>query len=593
VRPLFKRSDALTALIHREQAYDDFARQPLLPMKLSQLGPGLALGDVNADGLDDLFLGGAAGDSGALSIQQGNGKWAISQDLFLPWSEDVGVEDMGAVLFDADGDSDLDLLLVSGGVECEAGDEKLRDRLFINDGSGTFQRAAGGALPDLRDSGSVAAVADYDRDGDLDVFIGGRSIPGRYPETPVSRLLENNGGTFRDRAAERAPDIRLTGLVTSALWSDVNGDGWIDLLVTHDWGPIKLFLNQKGRLRDATQSAGIADLLGWWNGIAGRDLDGDGDIDYVATNLGRNTCYRVSAARPAKLFYGKFAVGDEKRVIVEGKYDEDGRLVPTRNKPEVEKALPFVEAAYPTFHEFASATLEEIVGPKALEDSLQLSANFVDSVVLRNDGRGYFTVEPLPVLAQVSPGFGVVMSDFNADGLSDVYVVQNCYSPRREIGRWAGGASAMLVGQENGQLASMPFRESGLLVPEDAKSALATDINADGWPDLVVGVNNAMVIALEHQGVPGRRLASVRLRGRRGNPTAVGATVTVVRSDGHRHSAEVQAGGGYLSQQSPTLWFGLGSAATVERVEVRWPDGEETRYEPKPDELAIVIAQPQ
>jgi hypothetical protein len=585
--PLFVRSDALQPLAHRERPFDDFAREPLLPLRLSQLGPGLAAGDVNQDGRDDLFLGGAAGNAGTLSINQGDGKWSLLQDLFPPWGEDPAVEDLGTLLFDADGDDDLDLLLVSGGVECEPNDESLRDRLFLNDGTGSFTRAAQDALPDLRDSGSVAAAADYDRDGDLDLFIGSRVVPGRFPETPTSRLLENNDGKFRDATAERAAELRHTGLVTSALWTDANGDGWIDLIVTHEWGPIKLFVNQQGRLSDATKSAGLAGRLGWWNGIAGRDLDGDDDIDYVATNIGRNTCYRVTADASAKLFYGDFA-GNGKPLVIGAKYDERGRLVPLRNKWEVERALPLMEAQFPTFHEFASATLEEIVGERELASALELSANTVDSVVLRNDGAGRFTVESLPVLAQVAPGFGVVMTDFNGDGFTDVYLAQNSYAPRREIGRWDGGISLLLSGQGDGKLSAVPFRASGLLVPDDAKSAVVSDLNGDTWPDVVVGVNDGEVAAFENQGLDGRRVATVRLQGRRGNPTGVGSRVTLIRSDGVRQTAEVQAAGGYLSQQPARLWFGLADAR-ITSVEVRWPDGETTHYSPQPGELEISI----
>jgi hypothetical protein len=588
----FARRGDLIPLTHRERPFDDFAREPLLAAKLSQLGPGLAVGDVNGDGLEDFFLGGAAGNPGSIAMNQGGGKWAVSQDLFPPWSEDTNVEDQGTLLFDADGDSDMDLLLVSGGVECEPDDEALRDRLFINDGKGSFQRAPADALPDLRDSGSACAAADFDRDGDLDLFIGSRCVPGRYPETPTSRLLRNDGGRFRDVTSQVAPPVAKSGLVTSALWSNANGDGWIDLVVTHEWGPIKLFLNDKGRLEDATHAAGLSELLGWWQGLAGRDLDGDGDIDYVATNLGRNTSYRVSAKRRAMLFYGRFAGDDEKPVLIEAKYDEQGRLIPTRNKPEFERAVPSVEVAYPSFHEFASATLEEIVGGSQLANAMKLEANFVDSVVLRNDGRGRFTVEPLPILAQVSPGFGVVMSDFNASGHTDVYLVQNLFSTRREIGRWDGGASALMLGNEKGQLTIAPARESGLLVPEDAKSVVLTDLNGDRWPDLVVGVNDGDVIAFEHLGGKNNRITSVQLKGQPGNPTAVGARITVVRSDGLRQTAEVQAGGGYLSQQSATLWFGLGPTANVASVEVHWPDGKSSRHAPNPNESEILIEQP-
>jgi hypothetical protein len=588
---LFAPSDALAPLAHREQPFDDFARQPLLSVRLSQLGPGLAAGDANNDQLEDLFLGGASGNVGTLSMNQGKGKWSMLQDLFPPWSGDSNVEDMGVLLFDADGDSDLDLLLVSGGVECEPGDESLRDRIFLNDGSGTFAKPAAEVLPDLRDSGSVAVAADYDRDGDLDLFIGSRSIPGRFPETPTSRLLVNNGGTFRDATTEHATQLQKTGLVTGALWSDVNNDGWIDLLVTHEWGPVKLFVNRSGRLHDETQSAGLANSLGWWNGIAGRDLDGDQDIDYVATNIGRNTCYRPTADRPTKLFYGDFA-GDGKPVAMEAKYDERGRLVPTRNKPEVEKALPMVEAEFPTYHDFASATLADIVGEERLADALELTANTVESVILRNDGQGRFAIEPLPTLAQTSPGFGAVMSDFDADGFTDVYLVQNSFSPRREIGRWDGGISVLLMGSKDGRLSPAPFAASGLVVPGDAKSAVVTDLNGDAWPDIVVGVNNSDVMAFENQAVPGRRQAVIRLRGRAGNPIAVGSQVSVTRDDGVRQTAEVQAGGGYLSQQSCALWFGLGAGAEIDAIEVRWPDGKLTRHKPQPGETIIVITQP-
>lgn len=591
-KPLFCPSDVLHLLKHSEKQFDDFAREPLLPMRLSQLGPGLAVGDVDGDGLDDAFLGGAKGDWGALVINHGTGDWSFTEETFPPWCDDSDCEDLGALVFDADGDGDADLFIASGGVECEPGDVGLRNRLYLNDGSGVFTHASPEQLPDLRDSSSVVAAADYDRDGDLDLVVGGRSVPGQFPVTPHSRLLNNTAGNFRDATADDAPELLESGLVTSALWTDVNGDGWIDLLITHDWGPVKLYRNDHGQLHDATAEAGLADLFGWWNGIAGRDLDGDGDIDYVVTNLGRNTAYHVTRDRPARLFYGDFN-GDGLPLLVEGKYDEAGRLVPSRSKPEIERALPFVEAACPTYREYASATLADIVGQDVLDNALQRAANISDSVLLRNDGHGRFTVESLPVLAQVAPGFGIVLSDFNADGLTDAYIAQNLYAPRREIGRMDGGMSVLLLGREDGDFATAPPVESGLVVPGDAKSVVSTDVNGDGWPDLVVGVNDAPVLVFENQHVAGRRLAAVRLRGRPGNPTGVGARVTLRRSDGRTQMAEVQAGGGYLSQQSATLYFGLGESSDVASVDVRWPDGQSSRYVPEPNELVIEIEQPQ
>ena len=594
-KPLFVRSDqtALSSEAHHEQPFDDFAREPLLPYRLSRMGPGIAVGDVNGDKVDDLYLSEARAEfhSGVLLASDEAGTWQVPDTLFPPWSEKPLVEELGALLFDADADGDMDLYIASGGVECEPDDETLQDRLFINDGAGNFVAAAAGTLPELRVSRSVVAAADYDRDGDLDLFVGGRCIPGRYPETPPSTLLNNQSGKFSDATQTDAPSLQSTGLVTSGLWSDVNADGWIDLLVTHDWGPIKLFLNNNGKLRDATADAGLADQLGWWSGIAGRDLDGDGDIDYVATNLGRNTVYRVDKDHPAKLFYGDFNENGQP-LLVAGRYDSSGRVVPTRSKPELQRAIPHIEISFPTFKEYAAASLEDILGQALMESALTLEANMADSVVLRNSGSGSFTVEPLPLSAQVAPGFGVVINDFNGDGYADACIAQNNYAPRREIGRWDGGVSILLVGDKSGNLKPVPAINSGLCVPADAKSLVSLDVNQDHWPDLVVGVNDGSPLVFESQPSPGLRTVSIRLAGPKGNPTCVGARVTVRRSDGWNQTAEVQAGGGYLSQQPATLSFGLGRDHNVQEVEVRWPDGRSTRHETDPDEPVIELAQP-
>ncbi|MDA0813588.1 MAG: VCBS repeat-containing protein, partial [Verrucomicrobia bacterium] len=240
---------------HQETEFDDFSRQPLLPNKLSQLGAGAAWGDVDGDGDDDLFLGGAAGQIAELRINQGAGKFA--PQWVEAFREDKACEDMGAVFFDAEGDGDLDLYVVSGSYEFARGAAELQDRLYLNDGSGGFSRAAPGTLPDWRVSGSVVAAADFDRDGDVDLFVGGRLVPGEYPLAPGSALLRNDRGKFSDIAKE-VEGLSQSGMVTSALWSDANGDGWVDLLVTHEWGTIMLFENRRGVLTNATTAAGLA-----------------------------------------------------------------------------------------------------------------------------------------------------------------------------------------------------------------------------------------------------------------------------------------------------------------------------------------------
>ena len=275
-RPLFARTPSLRGLRHIERIYEDFIRQPLLPNKYSQLGPGMAWSDVDGDGDDDLFIGAARGTSGAVLINDGpapDGSTKFHMDSPAPFDQDADSEDMGALFLDADLDGDEDLYVASGSYEYDVGAPQLRDRMYVNDGQGRFTKAGEDALPDFHDSSGVACAADFDRDGDLDIFVGGRVVPGAYPLPASSRLLlnESTPGNVRfvEAPASTAPGLRTSGLVTSALWSDADDDGWVDLLVTHEWGPVKLYRNERGTLVDATDDSGLASHLGWWNSIAG------------------------------------------------------------------------------------------------------------------------------------------------------------------------------------------------------------------------------------------------------------------------------------------------------------------------------------
>ncbi|MFP6901505.1 MAG: VCBS repeat-containing protein, partial [Opitutales bacterium] len=301
--PLFASSDALAAFPHKENNFDDFKVQPLLPHRLSRLGPGMAWGDVDGDGDDDVFLGGASGQDSSLALNDGKGGFVLSPQILFSNKELSSFEDMGAVFLDADSDGDLDLYVVSGGFDPRLNPLYLRDRLYRNDGKGHFTIDLN-ATSNLRDSGGPVAAADFDRDGDLDLFVGGRVVRTRYPTTPNSRLLRNDGGKFSDLTDTLAPGLRLTGMVTGAIWSDFDGDGWLDLLVTHEWGPVGVWKNDKGKLANVSAKAGTADLLGWWTGIAAGDLDGDGDMDYAVGNLGLNTKYHASKEKPYLLYFG-------------------------------------------------------------------------------------------------------------------------------------------------------------------------------------------------------------------------------------------------------------------------------------------------
>ena len=557
---------------HRETWFDDFARQLLLPNQLSQLGGALAWGDVDGDGDDDLYVGGAAGQEGELRLNEGGGVFELAWvDAFV---RDKECEDMGAVFFDAEGDGDLDLYVASGSYEFDIGSNALRDRLYLNDGSGGFSAAPEGTLPAQRHSSGPVAAVDFDRDGRVDVFVGGRVIPGQYPLSPRSLLLKNEGGRFSDVAAT-VPGLAEAGMVTGALWTDVDNDGWLDLMLAIEWGPVRLFRNEQGRLREATGDAGLAERTGWWNSLAAGDIDHDGDLDYVATNVGLNTKYHASPDHPVRLFYGDFEKNGNLQ-LVEAEY-ESGVLFPIRGKSCSSQAMPHLKTKFTTFQAFAKATLDEIYTPTNLDASHQFSVNTLESGLLINDGRGVFTFRPLPWMAQIAPCFGATVTDADADGHADVLLAQNFFGPQVETGRFDGGLSLLLRGDGAGGLTEVWPKESGLVVSGDARALTVADLDADGRPDVLVARNDATpAVFLNRQAAGDGRVLRVRVVGS-AKGSAAGARVTIRRSAGPPVTAEMAAGSGYLSQSPPEVFAGLGRDGTAGEIVVRWADGTETR----------------
>jgi hypothetical protein len=579
IEPMYVATNHLNWAWHNEKPYNDFADQPLLPNKLSQLGPGIAVSDVDGDGDEDLYLGGAAGQPGILAIND-RGVYRSSESAKTALQADADCEDMGAVFFDADGDGDPDLYVVSGGVEHDADSPRLGDRLYLNDGKGAFARAPSGALPDVRDSGSCVAAADYDRDGDLDLFVGSRVVPRRYPVPPTSRLLRNDSKSselkFVDATESDAAGLAQTGMVTSALWSDADGDGDVDLLVTHEWGPVKLYRDDDGRLIDASNEAGLTGRLGWWNGISGCDVDHDGDIDYAVTNFGLNTKYHASADQPIIVYYGDFEGYGQLQIVEAVKVGD--KEWPIRGRVCSIGAMPTLAERFKTFHEFAVADLQEIYTPERLAQSLKLMVNELRSGLLLNDGAGRFEFRPLPALAQVSPSFGVVFCYADDDANPDLFLVQNFFGPHRLSGHMDGGLGLLLLGDGAGGFNPVWPDRSGFVIPEDAKGLATLDLNADGADDFIVGINGSRFRTFKRAAANGRRLR-LRLHGPRGNPTAVGSKISITtRVDGQavRHLAEVHAGGSYLSQSSPQISLPVGDESTAE-VLVQWPDGTQQR----------------
>lgn len=583
-KPWFERSEALAGFKHQEKEFDDFARQPLLPIKLSQMGPGQAWGDIDGDGDLDLYLGGAANQPGQLfrnDTESNSMDIQLTPVVMAAFTMDARYEDMGMAFFDADGDGDQDLYVASGGVEAPLAADTLRDRLYLNT-DGQFALAPD-AIPDLRLSSGVVAPADFDRDGDLDLFVGTRSIPGFYPASPRSLLLRNDGGKFTSVESTVAPALLESGMVTSAIWSDTNGDSWPDLILTTDWGPIRVLKNVEGTLTDATVEAGLTGegvaMTGWWNGIASGDLDHDGDIDFVATNMGRNTQYQAELESPELLFYGDFDGSGTFQIVEAQFFVEKGKQVvyPRRGFMEAAMAMPFLGDKMQTNHEFASQPLSGIYPIERLQAAKQFVANQMNSMALINDGSGKFQAQRLPNLAQVSPGFGVVLSDVDLDGHLDAYLVHNFYSLPEEVGPFKGGLSMLLRGTGSAEQLFEPVwpSESGLEVPGDAKSLAAVDINQDGWQDFVVGVNDAQpeLFVNATAGIRDTRPLRIWLKGAAGNPTAIGARVTVKAGSLPPQTAEVAGGGSYLAQSGSDLIFAVPAGADGASVTVIWPDG--------------------
>ena len=570
---------------HLERPYDDFAVQPLLPNKLSQLGPGIAVYDVNGDGQEDLYLGGAVGQPGSIALKQGK-SFRPSQSAFKTLREDASCEDMGALFFDADGDGDADLYVVSGGVEHGPDSPLLEDRLYINNGNEDFVRAPQAALPALRDSGSCVNAADYDQDGDLDLFVGSRVVPGQYPVSPLSRLLRNDSSSgkiaFVEATQNDAPDLNTVGMVTGSLWSDADNDGDVDLFVTLEWGPVKFFRNDAGKLVDATFEAGLAGFQGWWNGITGCDVDHDGDIDYAVTNFGLNTKYHASDEHPVMVYYGDFEGKGEYQIVEAARHD--GALWPVRGRSCSSNAMPTLAQKFETFHEFALADLPSIYTSQCLEKALELSANELRSGILLNNGAGHFEFHALPALVQIAPCFGAEFCFANDDPHPDLFIVQNFYQPQRETGRMDGGLGVVLLGNGKGEFSPVWPDRSGLAIWADAKGLVRLDLNGDAADDFLATVNNGRIRAF-HSMSEGN-VWRLRLHGPAGNPDGIGAKVSVEGIHGGRtirHTVERYAGGSYLSQSSPLLSFATGNQRIVE-VTIEWPDGLVQKEKLQPNE---------
>jgi len=561
------------AVTARDPWSSEAAPQPLAPFRPGHRGPALAAADLDGDGREEILVGGTIQDT-ARALRRAGGAAAF-QSTALPTTGAAAkpvAPDGPLLAFDADADGDADLLVTRSGGNLSAASPELRPRLLLNDGAGTFAPAAE-PLATTPVSAGATAAADFDRDGRLDLFIGGRIVPRKYPTAPRSVLLANRGGRFEDVTPTLAPGLEKPGMVTAALWSDIDDDGWSDLVVALEWGGILYWHNDEGRgFSDRSAEAGFTSAgRGWWTALAAADVNHDGRIDIVAGNVGLNTLYRATPTEPALLYHGP--LGDNTTPLIIEAHHDQGRVYPWRTRAHLAAVIPSLRRRFPTNDGYAAATLAEVFPAEKLASAQVYSATEFRSGVLLSRAGGGHEFRALPRIAQVAPVQGVVATDLDGDGRDDIAVVHNSFAPIPSTGRFDGGLGQLLRGDGRGGFTAVAPGASGLVVPGDAKALVVLDLDDDAWPDLLASRNNAPLLAFRHTGATDRTPLRVRLRGPAGNRDAVGARVTLALADGSRLVREVRAGGGYFSQDSAALFFGYTAANPARTVEIRWPDG--------------------
>lgn len=468
----------------QENHYDDYKKEILIPHKMSTLGPCLATGDVNGDGNDDMYLGGCAGTNGVLYIQQADGGFLPSTSS--PWNAHKASEDIDALFFDADGDKDKDLYVASGSNEFAMGSPLYKDRLYINEGAGKFSDGSN-RIPALTFSKGVVRAADIDQDGDQDLFVGGRQVPGFYGKSERSALLINEKGTFVDKTKDLCPEMATAiGMVSGATFVDLDKDRDFDLVVVGEWMSPMVFVNESGKFKNETAKYGMENLRGWWNVIISEDVDGDGDQDLIAGNLGMNTKFKASVEKPFKVFLKDF---DENGTwdIYLGSYDRDGKYYPVRGRQCSSEQMPFIKEKYKTYNEFASHSIDDILeGMK--EGAIVKDVTEFHSGIFMNEG-GTFTFKPFNNMDQIAPIQDVVVYDVNKDGYKDLIYGGNYYNREVETTRSDAGVGGILLNDGKGNFKHVPSKQTGLKLTQDLRKLRY--VKSGPYDLMIAGFNNA------------------------------------------------------------------------------------------------------
>ncbi|HZO85261.1 MAG TPA: CRTAC1 family protein, partial [Verrucomicrobiae bacterium] len=568
--PLFEDVSDWLAHTHHEDPFNDFERQPLLPRKLSQNGPGVAWFDVNRDGWDDLIIGSGKGGRTALFINtNGKGFERAHDPAVVP-------RDQTTILAFRQGSNTH---LLSGSASYETGTNT--PSVLQSGPSLHFEAPTDNPFPAHSASVGPMALADIDGDGDLDLFAGGQVIPGRYPEAASSLIFSQENGQWT-LDATNSNRLREVGLVNGAVWSNLDDDPRPELVLTCEWGPVRVFQNRRGVLQDVTGAWGLADFTGLWTGVATGDFDEDGVLDILACNWGQNSCNSASVQKPLVLFYGDFT-GFARLDIIETEFDGD-KLAPRLQRDALGAALPFVFERFPGHAAFSRCAVTELLGER-MNSARKLSVNTLATTVFLNR-RGRFEARALPNEAQFAPAFSAQVADFDGDGHEDIFVSQNFFAFAREESRLDAGRGLALRGDGNGKFKPLPL--SGIQIYGEQRGAALADFDNDGRVDLVVTQNGAATkLYRNRHGDPGVR---VRLSGVPVNPAAVGATLRPRYGDSLGAARQIHCGSGYWSQNSAVQI--LGGSRRPTHIAVRWPNGHVIETKVPADVSELTITQP-